>query len=415
MRPMMKNIPLYIGLRYTRAKRRNQFISFISAFSLIGMALGVMSLIVVLSVMNGLDREMKTRLLSVIPHGYITREPALTNWKEIAQQVKQHPKVVGAAPYIASEALLTYADGVQGIQIEGILPEEESKISVIDKHMLVGSLTELKAGEFGVVMGSLLARQLGLALGDKVVITSPDINITPAGVYLRKKSFTLVGVFEVGAQVDAELAMIHLSDAQKFFRVQGAQGLHVKATDLYEAAGVMNDLAKQFGDDYKVKDWSQTQGSLFQSVKMEKIVTGTLLNILIFIAVFNIVSSLVLMVADKRSDIAVLRTLGLTAKQVMGIFIVQGSAVGFVGTLIGVVAGCALTLLLDPLMNLLERLFGFHFFDPETFYISALPSYLMWQDLVTITLTALILSFLATLYPAYRAGKIEPAEALRYE
>jgi lipoprotein-releasing system permease protein len=415
MRPMMKNIPLYIGLRYTRAKRRNQFISFISAFSLIGMALGVMSLIVVLSVMNGLDREMKMRLLSVIPHGYITHEPALTNWTEIAQQVKQHPKVVGAAPYIASEALLTYADGVQGIQVEGILPEEESKISVIDSHMLIGSLEELKAGEFGVVMGSLLARQLGLALGDKVVLTSPDINITPAGVYLRKKSFTLVGVFEVGAQVDTELAMIHLSDAQKFFRVQGAQGLHVKTTDLYEAAGVMSDLEKQFGSEYKVKDWSQTQGSLFQSVKMEKIVTGTLLNILIFIAVFNIVSSLVLMVADKRSDIAVLRTLGLTAKQVMGIFIVQGSAIGLVGTLIGVVAGCVLTLLLNPFMSLLEKLFGFHFFDPETFYISGLPSYLMWQDLVTITLTAFILSFLATLYPAYRAGKIEPAEALRYE
>jgi len=333
----------------------------------------------------------------------------------VAEQVKQHPKVLGAAPFIASEALLTYADGVQGIQLEGILPEEETKISVIDKHMLVGTLEDLRPGEFGVVMGSMMARQLGLALGDKVVITSPDINITPAGVYLRKKSFTLVGVFEVGAQVDLELAIIHLADAQKFFRVQGAQGLHVKVNDLYQAGNVMSELAAKFGSDYKVKDWSQTQGSLFQSVKMEKIVTGTLLNILIFIAVFNIVSSLVLMVADKRSDIAVLRTLGLTAKQVMGIFIVQGSAVGFVGTLIGVVSGCILTLLLNPIMGLLETLFGFHFFDPETFYISGLPNQLMWQDLVTITLTALILSFLATLYPAYRASKIEPAEALRYE
>ena len=416
MRPMIKNIPLYIGLRYTRAKRRNQFISFISAFSLIGMALGVMSLIVVLSVMNGLDREMKQRLLSVIPHGYITRDSALSDWLEIAKTVKQHPKVIGAAPYIASEALVTYAEGVQGIQIEGILPEEETKISVIDQHMLLGSLEALKAGEFGVVMGRLMASQLGLALGDKVVITSPDINITPAGVYLRKKSFTLVGVFEVGAQVDMDLALIHLSDAQKFFRVQGvAQGLHVKANDLYEAAGVMSDLAKQFGSEYHVKDWSQTQGSLFQSVKMEKIVTGTLLNILIFIAVFNIVSSLVLMVADKRSDIAVLRTLGLTAKQVMGIFIVQGSAVGFAGTLIGIVVGCIFTWLLNPIMSVLEKLFGFHFFDPNTFYISTLPSYLMWQDVLTITLTALFLSFLATLYPAYRASKIEPAEALRYE
>lgn len=416
MRSMMKNIPLYIGLRYTRAKRRNQFISFISAFSLIGMALGVMSLIVVLSVMNGLDREMKQRLLSVIPHGYIDREPALSTWLDVAQQVKQHPKVLGVAPYIASEALVSYAGGVQGIQIEGVLPEEELKISVINNHMLLGSLTDLKAGEFGVVMGSMMAQQLGLAMGDKVVITSSDINITPAGIFPRNKNFTLVGVFQVGNQVDNSLAIIHLQDAQKFFRVQGsAQGLHVKTTDLYAAPSVMTDLAKQLGSEYKVKDWTQTQGSLFQSVKMEKIVVGTLLNILIFIAVFNIISSLVLMVADKRSDIAVLRTLGLTSKQVMGIFIVQGSTVGFVGTLIGLVAGCVLTWLLNPIMNLLETLFGFQVFDPETFYISGLPSYLMWQDLLTITFTALILSFLATLYPAYRASKIEPAEALRYE
>lgn len=412
---MMKNIPLYIGLRYTRAKRRNQFISFISAFSLVGMALGVSALILVLSVMNGLDREMKQRLLSVIPHGYIDREPALANWPEIAQKVRQQPKVLGAAPYIASEALVGYGGDIQGIQIEGVLPEEESKISVIDQHMLLGSLANLKPGEFGVVMGSMMARQMGLAPGDKVMVTSPDINITPAGVFPRNKNFTLVGVFEVGGQVDFNLALIHLNDAQKFFRVPGVQGLHVKTTDLYEAAAVMKNLKATLGDDYSVKDWSQTQGSLFQSVKMEKIVTGTLLNILIFIAVFNIVSSLVLMVADKRSDIAVLRTLGLTAKQVMGIFIVQGSAVGFAGTLAGVVLGCILTWLLNPIMAILESLFGFHFFNPETYYITGLPSYLMWQDVLTITLTALILSFLATLYPAYRASKIEPAEALRYE
>jgi len=415
MRFMMKNIPLYIGLRYTRAKRRNQFISFISGFSLIGMALGVTALIVVMSVMNGLDREMKQRLLSVVPHGYIDKDPALDNWSALAQQIKQQSKVVGSAPYIASDALVSYEGGVQGIQVEGILPEEENKISVINQHMLVGSLTDLKQGEFGIVMGVLMARQLNLALGDKVVLTSSDINITPAGVYTRKKSFILVGVFEVGAQVDAEMAIIHLADAQKFFRVPGPQGLHVKVTNLYDAANVMATLAKQLGGEYKVKDWTQTQGSLFQSLKMEKIVTGTLLNILIFIAVFNIVSSLVLMVADKRSDIAVLRTLGLTAKQVMGIFIVQGSAVGFVGTIAGVILGCVMTLLLDPIMKFVETVFGFHFFDPETFYITTLPSYLMWQDVIIIASIALLLSFLATLYPAFRASKIEPAEALRYE
>lgn len=415
MRPMTKNIPLYIGLRYTRAKRRNQFISFISAFSLVGMALGVMALIIVMSVMNGLDREMKQRLLSVIPHGYISRTPALDNWETVAGQIKRHPKVVGSAPYIGSEALISYSGGIQGVLLQGILPEAESKISVIENHMLAGALADLRPGEFGVVMGSLLARQLGLALGDKVVITSPDINITPAGIFPRNKSFTLVAVFEVGAQVDQDLVMIHIEDAKKFFRVQGAQGLHVKVTDLYEAGQVMSELAAQLGENYSVKDWSQTQGSLFQSVRMEKMVTGTLLNILIFIAVFNIVSSLVLMVADKRSDIAVLRTLGLTAREVMGIFIVQGSAVGIAGTLIGVVIGCIVALTLNPIMVLVEKVFGFHFFDPDVYFISGLPSVLLWQDVAVICGTALFLSFLATLYPAYRAGKIEPAEALRYE
>lgn len=412
---MIKNIPLYIGLRYTRAKRRNQFISFISAFSLLGMALGVMALIIVMSVMNGFDREMKQRLLSVVPHGYIDHSPYLQDWQQTSAQVKLHPKVLGAAPYIVGEALISYTGGAEGIQVQGILPEEESKISVIGEHMVLGSLQELRAGEFGIIMGIISAQTLGLALGDKVIITSSDINITPAGIYPRTKSFTLVGVFEVGAQVDQQLAIIHLHDAQKFFRMQGPQGLHVKVNDLYQASSVMNGLAQQFGSDYSVSDWTKTQGNLFQSVKMEKMVVGVLLNILIFIAVFNIVSSLVLMVADKRSDIAVLRTLGLTARQVMAIFIVQGSAVGFVGTLIGTLLGCVVALTINPIMSAVELLFGMHFFNPEVYYVSGLPSVLLLQDVAIICCTALFLSFLATLYPAYRAAKIEPAEALRYE
>jgi lipoprotein-releasing system permease protein len=419
---MIKNVPLYIGLRYTRAKRRNQFISFISTFSLVGMALGVMALIIVMSVMNGFDREMKQRLLSVVPHGYLNQLPFLHDWQRVREQVLLHPKVLGAAPYVVGDALVSYAGGVTGMQLQGVIPAEESRVSVLGEHMLVGSLDELQAGEFRIVMGSLLARTLGLALGDKVDITSPDINITPAGIYPRVKSFTLVGVFEVGAQVDQQLAIVHLIDAQKFFRLQGPQGLHVKVNDLYVAASVMNDLSQQlqkqsqeFGENYSVTDWSQTQGNLFQSVKMEKIVTGVLLNILIFIAVFNIVSSLVLMVADKRSDIAVLRTLGLTAKQVMAIFIVQGSAIGFFGTLIGVFLGSMIALTINPIMSLIEKVFGVHFFDPDVYFISGLPSVLQWQDVAVICTTALCLSFLATLYPAYRAAKIEPAEALRYE
>lgn len=412
---MLKNIPLYIGLRYTRAKRRNQFISFISAFSLVGMALGVMALIIVLSVMNGFDREMKERILSVIPHGFIDQVPAVNDWQSLATHVDAHPQVVAAAPYIASSAMVSYSGGVEAIELQGVLPEAEARVSIVDQRMIVGSMAQLQPGEFGIVMGRLLASRLMLAPGDKIRITSPEINITPMGAFTRSRSFTLVGVFEVGAQVDSTLALIHLQDAQKFLRQPGVQGLHVKTTDMFDAAKVMGELRAQLGDEYRVKDWSQTQGSLFQAVKMEKIVVGSLLMIIIAVAAFNIVSSLVLMVADKRSDIAVLRTMGVSARQVMAIFIVQGSAVGFFGTLIGTVVGCIVASLLTPIMSGIETLFGLQVFDPDVYFISQLPSVLLWQDVVFISGVALLLSFLATLYPAYRAAKIEPAEALRYE
>ena len=415
MRSMLKNIPFYIGLRYTRAKRRNQFISFVSAFSLLGMALGVMALIIVLSVMNGFDREMKQRILSVIPHGFIDQQPQMQDWQAVARQVEQHPEVVATAPYIGGFALISYDRGVESIQLQGILPEAENRVSVLEQHMIVGSSTDLRPGEFGIVMGRLLARSLGIAPGDKVNLTLSDINITPAGVFPRTRPFTLVGVFEVGAQVDQTLAMIHIDDAKRLFRYQGVQGLHVKVTDIYRAGPVMGELAGDFGESYTVKDWSQTQGSLFQAVKMEKIVIAALLCIIIAVAAFNIVSSLVLMVADKRSDIAVLRTLGLNARQVMAIFVVQGSAVGVAGTLIGALVGCVVAQTLNRIMNFFEALFGWQIFNPDVFFITQLPSVLMWQDVAFICGLALTLSVVATLYPAYRAAKIEPAEALRYE
>lgn len=408
-------IPVTIGLRYTRAKRRNQFISFVSGFSLVGMALGVMALIVVLSVMNGFDREMKERILSVVPHGFIDQAPALEDWRSLAQAVEAHPEVVAAAPYIDGFALITHARGVEGVQLQGILPQAGQRVSVVEEHMLVGSTDALASGEYGIVMGRLLARHLGLALGDQVRVTLPDIAITPAGVYPRVRRFTLVGVFEVGAQMDKTLAMIHLDDAQRLLRRSGPQGLHLKTSDIYRAAPVMAELTAQLGDAYEYKDWSQTQGSLFQAVQMEKLVIATLLSIIIAVAAFNIVSSLVLMVADKRGDIAVLRTLGLTARQVMAVFVVQGSAVGFAGTIIGAVLGSFLAIYIGPLVAGLESLLGVRVFDPSVYFISYLPSQWRWQDLLAICATALTLSVLATLYPAYRAAQIEPAEALRYE
>lgn len=413
---MLKNIPLYIGLRYTRAKRRNQFISFISAFSLVGMALGVMALIIVLSVMNGFDREMKERILRVIPHGYIDQHPVLKDWQALAAKVEKHPDVVASAPYIASSAMVSYAGGFEAIELQGVLPAIEARVSIVDQHMLVGDMRALQPGEYGIVMGRLLASRLMLTLGDKVRVTSPEINMTPMGAFTRSRHFTLVGVFEVKAQVDATLALINLQDGQTFLRHPGVQGLHVKTTDLYSAGRVMAELRQQFGEQqYQVKDWSQTQGSLFQAVKMEKIVIGSLLMIIIAVAAFNIVSSLVLMVADKRSDIAVLRTMGASARQVMAIFIVQGSAVGFIGTLIGALLGCGIALSLTAIMEFFESLLGMAMFDPDVYFISQLPSILLWQDVAFICTVALLLSFIATLYPAYRAAKIEPAEALRYE
>ena len=412
---MLTNIPLYIGLRYTRAKRRNQFISFISAFSLIGMALGVMALIIVLSVMNGFDREMKERILSVVPHGFVDQKPLLHDWHLLAEQVEHHPRVVAAAPYLASTVMISYADGVEAVELQGIIPEEEARVSIVDKRMLVGDMALLQPGEYGIVMGRILASRLALAPGDKIRITSPDINITPLGAFTRTRHFTLVGVFEVGALVDSNLVFIHLDDAKRFLRQPGAQGLHVKTDNMLDAPLIMSDIRQRLGDSVQVKDWSQTQGSLFQAVKMEKMVVGALLLIIIAVAAFNIVSSLVLMVADKRSDIAVLRTLGLSARQVMAIFVVQGSAVGFFGTLVGALLGCFVALTLTSLMNVLQQWVGVQVFDPDVYFITQLPSVLMWQDVVVICAMALSLSFLATLYPAYRAARIEPAEALRYE
>jgi len=412
---MPSNVPLYIGLRYTRAKRRNQFISFVSGFSLVGMALGVMALIVVLSVMNGFDREMKSRILSVVPHGFVDRQPELDDWAALSERVLEHPEVMAAAPYIEGFGLASYARGVQGLQIQGILPDQQSGVSVVEERMILGSTHDLQAGEFGIVMGRLLARKLGITLGDQVRVTLPDIRVTPAGVFPRMRSFTLVGVFEVGAQMDQSLGLIHMDDARRLFRYQGVQGLQLEVSDIYRAAPVMAALGQDLGEDYRVRDWSQTQGSLFQAVKMEKVMISVLLGIIIAVAAFNIVSSLVLMVADKRSDIAVLRTLGMSARQIMATFVVQGSAVGVAGTAIGTLLGCVLAIYIGPLVAGIENLLGLHIFDPSVYFISRLPSQLLWQDVVTICGVALLLSFLATLYPAYRAAKIEPAEALRYE
>ena len=414
---MLKNTPLFIGLRYTRSKRRHQFISFVSGFSLLGMALGTLSLIVVLSVMNGFDREIKQRILSVVPHGFVDQQPQMTDWQSQAQQVKAlAPEITAAAPYISGFVMLSSERGVYGIELQGILPSAEQAVSIISDYMDNGQLRDLQAGEFGIVLGALVARYLGVELGDTLVMTLPQVAVTPAGLFPRVKRVVVKGIFEVGAQVDQSLGLIHLADAQRLFRYgSGVQGLRLQTTDIYQSTEIIGALSQHLGGDYSVKDWSQTQGSLFQALQLEKRMVTLLLMIIIAVAALNIVTSLVLMVSDKRSDIAVLRTLGMGTRQIMLIFVVQGAAIGMIGVAIGTLIGILLALNISDIIRGLEQILGLYVFDPNVYFITRIPADLRGSDLLLICSVGMLLSLLATLYPAYRATTIEPAEVLRYE
>lgn len=408
-------LPLQIGLRYIRAKRRNQFISFISGFSLLGMTLGVMALIIVLSVMNGFDREIKQRILHVIPHGFLVGKQPLANWQAIADSARQQPQVVAASPYVSGHGLVAWASALQGVEIRGVDPAGIAALD-LSEYIVAGSLQALQPGEYGIVLGRLLARYLGVAMGDSVTLTLPQLSVTPAGLFPRVKRFRVVAVFEVGAQVDQNLVLIHVADAQKLYRLGNkVHGVEIKTADMYQAARVVRRAAAPWQKEVTPMDWSQTQGSLFAAVKMEKTVITVLLLIIVAVAAFNIISGLVLMVADKRTDIAVLRTLGLSRQQVMGIFIVQGGAIGLFGVLLGAVLGSLVAVWVGDLVTWLEHLTGLHVFDPNVYFINQLPSQWQWQDVALVASVGLVLSLLSTLYPAYRASLIEPAEALRYE
>jgi lipoprotein-releasing system permease protein len=413
---MLSFPPVLIGLRYTRAKRRHQFISFVSGFSLLGMALGTLALIVVLSVMNGFDREIKQRILSVVPHGFIDADHRMKGWEGIAETVESTEDVVATAPYIGGFVMLSSTRGVYGVELQGILPDREQSVSVLDQYMQSGQQSSLISGEFKIILGSLVARYLGVTVGDSVVMTLPEVSVTPAGLFPRVKRFTVAGVFEVGAQVDQSLALVHLQDAQRLFRYgKSVQGLRLRITDIYKAGEVIETLSPQFAEGYSMRDWSQTQGSLFQAIKLEKRMVTLLLMIIILVAALNIVTSLVLMVSDKRGDIAVLRTLGMTTREIMGVFIVQGSAVGIFGVVIGGIVGCLLALGLSDIISWFENALGLYVFDPEVYFISQVPSDLRSMDVLLICGAGVVLSLLATIYPAYRAAQVEPAEVLRYE
>ncbi|MDZ7748609.1 MAG: lipoprotein-releasing ABC transporter permease subunit [Halofilum sp. (in: g-proteobacteria)] len=415
---MFHPLPLWLGLRYTGAKRRNHFISFISVISMAGIFVGVTALITVLSVMNGFEKELRERILGVASHASVTRLGGpLEGWQQVAQTALGHPEVVGAAPYVEGQVMLVKGQQVTGAQVRGVLPEREPEVSEVDRNMEAGRLDELAAGEFGIVLGSELARYLGVGKGDRVTVVTPEANVTPAGVLPRLKRFTVAGVFEIGMyDYDRSTAFIHIEDARTLMRMdQGVSGVRLRLSDMFLAPRVADAVEAELGRGYWVRDWTRRHASFFQAVRTEKTVMFVILTLIVAVAAFNIVSTLVMMVTDKQADIAILRTLGLTPGGVMGVFLVQGSLIGVIGTALGVGGGVALALNIGDLMPALEQLFGVNLLPADVYYISDLPSDLQLDDVLRITGLSLVLSVVATLYPARRAARTQPAEALRYE
>ena len=414
---MFRPLSLFIGLRYTRAKRRNHFISFISMTSMIGLALGVLAMIVVLSVMNGFQKEMSSRILGMVPHGTLSNLQPLEDWRAVAAQALKTPEVLAAVPFSELEGMLSYKGGMQPIQINGVDPQEEPKVSIIAQHMVQGRLDDLKAGDFGVVIGEITARRFRLNVGDKLTLIIPELSSAPGGITPRMQRLTVAGVFKVGAELDGSLALIHVADAGQLQRLQPGQvqSVRIALKDLYEAPRLVAAIASGLGPDYRGSDWTHTQGSLFSAMKMEKTMIGLLLLLIVAVAAFNIIATLIMVVADKGADIAILRTLGATPLQIMAVFMVQGTVIGVIGTLIGGVLGVLAALNVSALVAWVERVSGQQVLSSDVYFISNLPSDLQTADVLLICGAAFGLSFLATLYPSWRAAQIQPAEALRYE
>ena len=411
---MFKPLSVFIGLRYTRARRRERFISFMSLSSMIGLMLGVAVLITVLSVMNGFDRELKQRILGMVPQANIMSSEPMQNWPKLVKIAEHTPGVVAAAPMTQVQGMLTANGQVSGAMITGIEPALERRVSILHDFMVKGSMDTLRDGEFGIVLGQQLANTLGITVGDPVTLVLPEATISAAGVIPRFKRFTVTGIFKVGAEVDGMLAYVHYADAGKMLRIGSkVQGVRLKVDDLFQARAINERLMAKLPPFFYGNDWTQTQGSLFNAIKMEKTMMSLLLLLIVAVAAFNIVSSLVMVVNDKRSDIAILRTLGATPRMIQRIFLVQGTAIGFGGTIAGMVLGVTLSLTVSDLASFYERVSGVHLFD--AYFVNYLPTELLLSDVVWVSITAFILSFLATLYPAYQAGRIQPAEALRYE
>lgn len=407
----------FVGMRYSFSRKRNRFTALISTISMLGMVLGVASLITVLSVMNGFAGELRGRILSLVPHGFVeAAQSGIDDWESLAAQLEQYPGVVATSPYLTEKVILGSPRVLQGAVLTAIDPQRERNVSKIAAAVTVGDLETLQGPGFNVLLGAALARLLGVHPGDTIEATIPMLTVTPLGVFPRSKRLTVSGIFEVGAQPDAYQAYVSLHTGQRLFaRSAIVDGLQVRTADLYSAPSTLSQIAQTLGAEYVVRDWSQTQGSLFRAVKMEKLMVSVLLLSVVAVAAFNIVSTLVMSVTEKRRDIAVLRTMGARPQSVMAIFVAHGLVLAAAGVGVGALIGVLLALNIADLTVAIEGLLGVKLFDPSVYFISELPASLQWFDVVAVVCAALLLSLLATLYPAWRAARIAPAEVLRYE
>ena len=414
---MFKPLALYVGLRYMRARKKTHFVSFISFTSMLGIGMGVMVLITVLSVMNGFDEQIHKRFFGMAPEITVTGdEGVLHDWQAVQKEVAKVPGVLGVAPFVAEQGLMTYDGQVLPVMLTGVLPKEEKLITHLEDKMLMGDLNKLP--HFGTVLGRELAEALGVMVGDKITIMIPKATVSIAGMEPRFKRFTVVGIFSAGAgfSFDSKLAFIDLNDSQKLSQLDDAiTGLKLRIHDVYDAQRLAEVISNTLGDGYRVGNWTEQFGDFFQMVKMEKTMMSLILLLIIVVAAFNLVSSLVMLVNDKQADIAILRTMGATPWFILSVFVVQGMLVGLLGTFIGLVTGLLLAYNVTDLMNAIQSFFGVQLLASNVYFVDYLPSKILGSDVLQVSAAALLLSFIATLYPAWRASKTVITEALHHE